>query len=77
MIFWLGDLNYRIQSSPTLTVELIKYNANTYQLSALLQHDQLLLEMKHNNAFLAFTEAPIDFKPSYKYDPNTDDWDSR
>ena len=77
MIFWLGDLNYRIQTSANMTIEQIKSHADNYQLPTLLTFDQLLVEMKHNSVFPGFTEAPIDFKPSYKYDPNTDDWDSR
>ena len=27
--------------------------------------------------FNNFIEGPIDFKPSYKYEPNTDNWDNR
>ena len=77
MVFWLGDLNYRIQTSPQLTVELIRHHVDNYQLAALLQFDQLLQEMKQGNCFNGFIEAAIDFKPSYKYDPNTDNWDSR
>ena len=77
MIFWLGDLNYRIQTSPEMTPDQIKAHANNYQIPTMLKFDQLLSEMKRENVFQGFKEGPIDFKPTYKYDPNTDDWDSR
>ena len=77
MVFWLGDLNYRLPPTAELTVESIKAHADSYQIPALLKHDQLLQEMEKEAVLAGFTEAPIDFKPSYKYDPNTDNWDTR
>ena len=77
MIFWLGDLNYRIATSSEMTCEQVKAHADAFQFPALLKLDQLLNEMKKNNVFVGFKEADVDFKPSYKYDPNTDNWDSR
>ena len=77
MIFWLGDLNYRIATTGEMTCDQVKAHADAYQFPALLKLDQLLNEMKKNNVFVGFKEADIDFKPSYKYDPNTDNWDSR
>ena len=77
MVFWLGDMNYRIQTSPEMTVEVIKANADNFQTSSLLKEDQLVQEMTKGNVFTDFAEGAIDFKPTYKYDPNTDNWDSR
>ena len=77
MIFWIGDLNYRVQTSPEMTFEVIKAHADNFQWQTLLKHDQLLNEMKRKNVFWDFTEKAIDFKPTYKYDPGTNDWDSR
>lgn len=77
MIFWLGDLNYRIATSAEMTCEQVKVHADLYQFPALFKLDQLLVEMAKKNVFGSFTEADIDFKPTYKYDPNTDNWDSR
>lgn len=39
--------------------------------------DQLGQQRKLGRVFLGFHEAEIDFKPTYKYDPGTDNWDSR
>jgi phosphatidylinositol-bisphosphatase len=77
MIFWIGDLNYRIMTSAEMSCEQVKAMADAYQFPALLKLDQLLIEVRKKNVFSGFTEADIDFKPSYKYDPNTDNWDSR
>ncbi|OCK79528.1 DNase I-like protein [Lepidopterella palustris CBS 459.81] len=70
-----GDLNYRIDAMPRNTViEAVKAN----NLSKLLDRDQLLLSRKKNPGFRlrAFTEAPITFAPTYKYDVGTDNYDS-
>ena len=42
-----------------------------------LYHMQLNNERRKQTVFTDFIEGPIDFKPSYKYEPNTDNWDSR
>ena len=77
MVFWLGDMNYRIQTSLEMTVEMIKAHADNFQISSLLREDQLVQEMTKGTIFSDFAEGAIDFKPTYKYDPNTDNWDSR
>ncbi len=77
MVFWLGDLNYRITTTPEMTTEMIKVHANNYQINRLLEFDQLRQEMEKGAVFAQFTEGDIDFKPTYKYDPNTDRWDTR
>lgn len=77
MIFWLGDLNYRIATSTEMSCDQVKAMADAYQFHTLLKFDQLLNEMDRKNVFGGFLEADIDFKPTYKYDPNTDNWDSR
>ena len=41
VVFWLGDLNYRIQTSDTFNAETIKQWANLYQLQELTSKDQV------------------------------------
>ncbi len=77
MIFWLGDLNYRVSTSAEMSCDQIKAHADNYQFGSLFKLDQLLNEMKKGNVFVGYQEATIDFKPSYKYDPNSDNWDTR
>jgi len=70
-----GDLNYRIDSMPRDTiVNAVKAN----NLGKLLERDQLFLSRKRNPGFRlrAFTEGPITFAPTYKYDVGTDNYDT-
>jgi hypothetical protein len=70
-----GDLNYRIDTMGRDTV--IKH-VKDQNLPRLLERDQLLLSRKKNPGFRlrAFAEAPITFDPTYKYNVNTDDYDT-
>ena len=68
-------MNYRIQTSPEMTVEVIMAYADTFQISSLLGRDQMVQEMTKGNIFTDFSEGAINFKPSYKYDTNSDEWD--
>ena len=73
-VYWLGDLNYRItEMEPRIVRDLISHNS----LGALLECDQLNRQRNQKNVFDGYREGPITFKPTYKYDPGTDDWDSR
>src|SRR5690606_33140948 len=47
-------------------------------LEPLLERDQLLCERKKNPGFRlrAFNESPIRFAPTYKYDVNSDEYDT-
>ncbi|XP_074588264.1 type I inositol polyphosphate 5-phosphatase 1-like [Curcuma longa] len=63
-IFWLGDLNYRIDLSFEKTHELI----STTNWSMLLERDQLIRELKKGGAFDGWSEGVINFPPTYKYE---------
>lgn len=62
-IFWLGDLNYRID----LPDEVVREKIKAQQWDYLFQADQLNVHMKRGNVFTGFSEAPIAFAPTYKY----------
>ena len=70
-----GDLNYRIDTMGRDTV-VKAINANN--LPKLLERDQLLVSRRRNPGFRlrAFTESPITFAPTYKYDVGSDRYDS-
>ena len=72
----MGDLNYRLQTLPNMTPDIIKAYADSYQLHKLLPLDQLHMQQKNGQAFTQFHEGKVDFKPTYKYDPSTNAWDS-
>ncbi|XP_011146720.1 inositol polyphosphate 5-phosphatase OCRL-1 isoform X1 [Harpegnathos saltator] len=72
-IYWLGDLNYRITE---MDVNVAKHHIAEGNYSPVLTYDQLGQQRKAGRVFHGFHEAEIDFKPTYKYDPGTDNWDS-
>lgn len=71
-IFWLGDLNYRID----LERDEILKKVEDQDFATLLTYDQLTIEKAHGRVFEGFTEPPIYFSPTYKYDPGTNNFDS-
>lgn len=73
IIFWIGDLNYRISDIDILEVK--KYIDNKMY-NKLIQFDQLYRQLGHSDVFENFFEGEVNFKPTYKYDPGTDNWDS-
>lgn len=42
-----------------------------------LEADQLKQQHRIGNVFKSYKEGLINFLPTYKYDPGTNDWDSR
>jgi len=62
-IFWLGDLNYRLDVSYERAHELI----STKSWSKLAEMDQLKRELKKDRAFDGWTEGVLEFAPTYKY----------
>ena len=72
----MGDLNYRLQTPPTMTPDIIRALSDSFQLHKLLPLDQLHTQQKNGLAFTQFHEGKIDFKPTYKYDPSTNMWDT-
>ncbi|KAJ6816542.1 type IV inositol polyphosphate 5-phosphatase 3-like isoform X2 [Iris pallida] len=67
-IIWLGDLNYRINLPYERTHELISEK----NWSELLERDQLKEALNVGHAFDGWSEGPIKFPPTYKYDLNSD-----
>lgn len=72
-IYWLGDLNYRITEMDVIVAKKYITSANY---KPLLRNDQLRQQKLLGKIFHGFHEAEITFKPTYKYDPGTDHWDS-
>lgn len=73
MIYWLGDLNYRItELEATEVKEIIREG----KLKELLGSDQFLQQRHLRKVFTGYKEGEVTFNPTYKFDPGTDDWDS-
>ncbi|CAN4100595.1 unnamed protein product [Withania somnifera] len=69
-VIWLGDLNYRIYLPEAITRSLV----NDGQWSILLQKDQLKAELREGCIFRGWQEEEIEFAPTYKYYPDSDDY---
>ncbi|ORZ14141.1 hypothetical protein BCR42DRAFT_418122 [Absidia repens] len=64
-VFIFGDTNYRINADRQFVLDNIKKQ----DFKTLLKYDQLTLERQQNTTPLAaFSEHPIDFIPTYKFD---------
>ncbi|OJT02321.1 hypothetical protein TRAPUB_7161 [Trametes pubescens] len=74
IVFMNGDMNYRIDQRREAVIASIKAG----DLEHLVIHDQLRKEMKFNRGFRlrTFSEGPLNFVPTYKYDRRTDEFDS-
>ncbi len=71
-IFWLGDLNYRLVG---VECSSAKEMIDKGHWADLWPYDQLKQMQKEGRAFLGFSEAQLDFKPTYKYANGSDEWD--
>ncbi|XP_057774034.1 type IV inositol polyphosphate 5-phosphatase 9 [Salvia miltiorrhiza] len=67
-VIFLGDLNYRI-SLPESTTRLLVYEQDW---NALLEHDQLRMELMEGQVLEGWHEGNIKFRPTYKYYPGSD-----
>lgn len=73
VVIWMGDLNYRINDLPVDTVKAL-VEKNIFK--DLLVQDQLNKQRDLGRVFNSFEEATIGFRPTYKYNSGSDDWDS-
>ncbi|KAF7301001.1 IPPc domain-containing protein [Mycena indigotica] len=74
IVFLNGDMNYRIDQRREVIAAAVKSG----ELESLLAHDQLLKEIKFNRGcrLRGFSEGPLNFAPTYKYDRNSDIYDT-
>lgn len=68
VVFWLGDLNYRIDASLANVMKWIE-EENWHEL---YDADQLQKQMKTCSVFTGFKEGPIRFPPTYKMSKSED-----
>ncbi|XP_066294080.1 phosphatidylinositol polyphosphate 5-phosphatase type IV-like isoform X2 [Branchiostoma lanceolatum] len=74
-VFWFGDMNFRLDHERSKVEELIKHGHKS-DYKELVAHDQLTNFMKKEEAFVGFKESQIRFPPTYKFDLNTDHYDT-
>jgi phosphatidylinositol-bisphosphatase len=75
LVFWLGDLNYRVDES--MGTEKVLELSEKGIIDELRQLDQLNIERKEGRVFEGFEEGFITFPPTYKYQPGTDMYEQR
>ncbi|KAJ9105368.1 hypothetical protein QFC21_001737 [Naganishia friedmannii] len=63
-VFWMGDLNFRLDISRLHADWLVSRK----EYAQALEFDQLRSAMTRGDVFDGFSEAPIDFAPTFKYD---------
>lgn len=71
-VIWMGDFNYRILMSNDEVRQLILDK----DFATLFQKDQLNQQMIAGESFPYFHEMPINFAPTYKFDPGTKTYDT-
>jgi phosphatidylinositol-bisphosphatase len=92
-IFWLGDLNYRINEEMDVVYSKIAGTVgivtcvcilvfqscfgSEQDWDYLLTHDQLNIERAAGRTFKGFQEGQITFAPTYKYQPGTSVYERR
>ncbi|XP_013858663.1 inositol polyphosphate 5-phosphatase K isoform X2 [Austrofundulus limnaeus] len=73
VVFWFGDLNFRIADHG---LHFVRSSINSGRFNLLWSKDQLTM-MKKNEPFLQeFEEGPLNFKPTYKFDHKSDTYDT-
>lgn len=74
LIFWSGDLNYRVPMEPD---EFRTVLSSEYGIERLVEMDQLTVERRRSRSVWSnFDEAAITFPPTFKYDRGTSNFDS-
>ncbi|XP_060083363.1 phosphatidylinositol polyphosphate 5-phosphatase type IV-like [Ylistrum balloti] len=77
-VFWFGDLNFRLEKGrhtvEDLVHAIVKQEHPNFE--DLLQGDELAQCIYKEKAFQGFTEGRINFKPTYKFDLESEAYDT-
>ncbi|XP_028976617.2 inositol polyphosphate 5-phosphatase K isoform X2 [Esox lucius] len=73
VVFWFGDLNFRIADHG---MHFLRSSINSGRFNLLWERDQLLTMRKKEPFLQEFEEGPLKFKPTYKFDLNSDTYDT-
>ena len=71
-VIFMGDLNYRIRGNNTVVRKLLQSNMH----DVMVHNDQLKWSQTNALALDHFTEPPLNFRPTYKFDINSDEYDT-
>ncbi|XP_041948639.1 inositol polyphosphate 5-phosphatase K isoform X1 [Alosa sapidissima] len=73
VVFWFGDLNFRIADHG---MHFLRSSIEGGRFNLLWTKDQLTVMKKKEPLLQEFEEGPLQFKPTYKFDRNSDTYDS-
>lgn len=71
-VIWMGDFNYRI----ALQIDQVKALIESKRFQKLFEYDQLNKQMADGETFPFFGEMEITFAPTYKFDNNSNVYDT-
>ncbi|CAM9866239.1 unnamed protein product, partial [Discosporangium mesarthrocarpum] len=71
-VVWAGDLNYRVSAPREVVDQLLEGNMH----GALMANDQLIMATGSGEAFTGYLEGPLSFRPTYKFNPGSDVYDT-
>ncbi|XP_027646825.1 inositol polyphosphate 5-phosphatase K isoform X1 [Falco biarmicus] len=74
VLFWFGDLNFRIAD---YGIHFVRESINNKRYNLLWEKDQLNMAKKKEAFLQEFIEGPLQFKPTYKFDLYSDVYDTR
>jgi phosphatidylinositol-3,4,5-trisphosphate 5-phosphatase 2 len=72
-VFWLGDLNYRVDFTREKILQLLKMR----HWDALKKGDQLTNQKDAMKTFYGFKEGSITFPPTYRYERGSCEWSKK
>ncbi|XP_016020822.2 phosphatidylinositol 4,5-bisphosphate 5-phosphatase A isoform X5 [Rousettus aegyptiacus] len=73
LVFWFGDLNFRIES---YDLHFVKFAIDNDQLHQLWEKDQLNMAKNTWPILKGFQEGPLNFAPTFKFDVGTNKYDT-
>ncbi|POI27117.1 hypothetical protein CIB84_009132 [Bambusicola thoracicus] len=73
VLFWFGDLNFRIAD---YGIHFVRESINNKRYNLLWEKDQLNMAKKKEAFLQEFIEGPLQFKPTYKFDLHSDVYDT-
>ncbi|XP_077730484.1 phosphatidylinositol 4,5-bisphosphate 5-phosphatase A [Canis aureus] len=73
LVFWFGDLNFRIES---YDLHFVKFAIDSDQLHQLWEKDQLNMAKSTWPILKGFQEGPLNFAPTFKFDVGTNKYDT-
>ncbi|XP_068945786.1 inositol polyphosphate 5-phosphatase K isoform X3 [Petaurus breviceps papuanus] len=73
LLLWFGDLNFRIEDYGLC---FVRESIDNQEYSILWNKDQLNMIKKTDSLLQQFQEGPLLFQPTYKFDVNSENYDS-